>query len=92
MVGVGHPGGPYRLYGADVAAVSVIVPARDAAATLPALLDALGALTPVPGGVEVVVADDGSTDGTHALAAAHPVVDRVVRTAAPGSGPGAARN
>lgn len=73
-----------------MAAVSVIVPARDARATLPALLDALGGLDPVPGGIEVVVADDGSTDGTGQLARAHPAVTRVVHTGS--VGPGAARN
>jgi glycosyltransferase involved in cell wall biosynthesis len=73
-----------------VAAVSVIVPARDARTTLGALLDALAAQHPVPGGVQVVVADDGSTDGTGDLARVHPVVDLVVDTG--GRGPGAARN
>jgi GT2 family glycosyltransferase len=73
-----------------VPAVSVIVPARDAAGTLGALLDALAAQDPVPGGSEVIVADDGSQDATGALARAHPVVTTVVQTA--GVGPGAARN
>lgn len=69
--------------------VTVIVPARDAAATLPAALDALAAQE---GSVtaEVLVADDGSTDATAALAAAHPVVARVLP--GPFGGPGAARN
>lgn len=70
--------------------VSVITPAKDAAATLPALLDALAALEPVAGGVEVIVVDDRSADATRAIAAAHPVVDHVVD--GPGRGPGAARN
>lgn len=73
-----------------MAAVSVIVPARDARATLGALLDALAAQHPVPGGIQVIVADDGSTDGTGALARAHPVVDCVLD--AGGRGPGPARN
>lgn len=89
-VGPGHPAGRYWLYGWPVAAVSVIVPARNAEATLGALLHALGALDPVAGGVQVIVADDGSTDATGDIARAHPVVDRVVVTA--GVGPGAARN
>lgn len=90
MIGVGHPAGRYRLYGADVAAVSVIVPARNACATLGQLLDALAAQDPVPGGFEVILADDGSVDATGELARAHPVVTRVV--AGGGVGPGAARN
>ncbi len=69
-------------------AVAVIVPARDAAATLAATLDALAAQT-VP--AEVVVVDNGSQDATAELAQAHPVVDRVVRRTR-GSGPGPARN
>ncbi len=68
--------------------VAVIVPARDAAATLAATLDALAAQT-VP--AEVVVVDNGSQDATAALAQAHPAVDRVVQRAR-GAGPGAARN
>ncbi|MEJ7786769.1 MAG: glycosyltransferase, partial [Solirubrobacteraceae bacterium] len=69
--------------------VSVIVPARDAAATLPSLLDCLAAQEHAPD--QVVVVDDGSTDGTARLAEDHPVVERVLRTAG-GEGPGAARN
>jgi 4,4'-diaponeurosporenoate glycosyltransferase len=42
--------------------VSVVVPARDEAGQLPGLLATL------PEGVEVVVVDDGSTDGTAAVA------------------------
>lgn len=73
-------------------AVSVIVPARDASGTLPALLDALAALDPVDGGVEVLVADDGSRDGTAALAAGHAVGARVISVPDAPAGPGAARN
>ena len=71
-----------------VAAVSVVVPARDAAGTLPALLDALAAQTVGP--VQVVVVDDRSTDGTGAVAAAHPVGAVVVQ--GEGRGSYAARN
>jgi glycosyltransferase involved in cell wall biosynthesis len=70
--------------------VSVITPAKDAAATLPALLDALAALEVPEGGMEVVLADDGSRDATRVIAEAHPVVTRVVDGG--GRGPGAARN
>ena len=66
--------------------VSVIVPARDAAATLPATLRALAAQEVAP--LEVIVVDDGSTDATRALAEAAGA--RVLATAG-GRGPGAAR-
>ncbi|WP_372790486.1 glycosyltransferase family 2 protein [Paraconexibacter sp.] len=70
---------------------SIIVPARNAAATLPALLDALAALDlPAGTNVEVVLADDGSTDGTPDLARAHPLPVHVLTS--PGRGPAAARN
>jgi glycosyltransferase involved in cell wall biosynthesis len=72
-----------------VALASVIVPARDAAATLPATLDALAAQD-LGEPFEVLVVDDGSADATAALARAHPVVTDVLRAA--GEGPGAARN
>lgn len=48
--------------------VTVVVPARDAAATLPRLLEALAAQALAP--AAVVVVDDASTDATAALAAA----------------------
>lgn len=69
-------------------AVSVVVPARDAAATLPRTLRALAAQA-VPGGHEVVVVDDGSVDATGELAAAAGA--RVVRLAQ-ALGPAGARN
>ena len=68
--------------------VSVVVPARNAQPTLGALLDALAAQTVVP--VEVIIVDDGSTDDTGAVAAAHPLRPVVVR--GPGRGSYAARN
>ena len=48
--------------------VSVVVPARDEASRLSGLLAALAAATPRPH--EVVVVDDGSRDGTAAVARA----------------------
>lgn len=65
--------------------VSVIVPARDAAATLPALLAALAAQDVAH---ELVVVDDGSTDATAALAAAA----GALVVAGAGRGPALARN
>jgi glycosyltransferase involved in cell wall biosynthesis len=69
---------------------TVVVPARDAAATLPALLDALAAQEDVADGFEVVVVDDGSADDTAAIARSHPLRPRVV--AGEAGGPGSARN
>jgi glycosyltransferase involved in cell wall biosynthesis len=70
--------------------LSVVVPARDAAATIGAALDALAAQRGAPA-FEVVVVDNGSVDGTARLAETHPVGARVLRRAR-GEGPGAARN
>jgi glycosyltransferase involved in cell wall biosynthesis len=63
---------------------SVIVPARNAAATLAATLQAAQREQPA----ELIVVDDGSSDGTRDIAAAHGA--RVVD--GPRRGPGAARN
>jgi glycosyltransferase involved in cell wall biosynthesis len=56
---------------------SVVIPARDAARTLARVLDALAAQDPKPD--EVIVVDDGSTDGTARIAEEHGA--RVVGTA-----------
>ena len=50
---------------ASLASLSVVIPALDAAATLPATLAALGAAP-----AEIILVDGGSRDGTPALAAA----------------------
>jgi glycosyltransferase involved in cell wall biosynthesis len=70
-------------------AVSVIVPVRDDASRLAACLDALAAQD-FPGPVQVVVADNGSSDGSADVARRHPVVDLVV--VEPRRGSYAARN
>lgn len=69
--------------------VSVVVPARNAAATLGATLTALEAQdVGVP--FEVVVVDDASTDDTRKVAQASPLAPRIVEPAGPGAA--AARN
>jgi 4,4'-diaponeurosporenoate glycosyltransferase len=52
--------------GSALASVSVIIPARNEAHNLPHLLGSLNAQSPGPR--EVIVVDDGSTDGTAAVA------------------------
>jgi len=69
-------------------AVTVVVPARDAAGTIGTLLDALAAQTHPP--VAVVVVDDLSVDGTGDLVRAHPLGAIVLKGA--GRGSYAARN
>jgi 4,4'-diaponeurosporenoate glycosyltransferase len=50
------------------ASVSIVIPARDEAGSLPALLASIASLAPEP--LEVIVVDDGSRDDTAAIAAA----------------------
>ena len=57
-IAVSHKNPPERL--------SVIIPARDEAENLPLLLESLAAQSPAPH--EVIVVDDGSTDGTAEIA------------------------
>jgi GT2 family glycosyltransferase len=64
--------------------VSVIVPVKNGASSLATCLAALSAQRGVAN-IEVIVADNGSTDDTFAQARAHPVVTRVVSEPRPGS-------
>lgn len=68
--------------------ISVIIPARDAEATLAQTLDSVQAQTVPP--AQVIVVDDGSTDRTRDLAREHELGPEVV--AGPGRGVAAARN
>jgi glycosyltransferase involved in cell wall biosynthesis len=71
-----------------VTEVSVIVPARDAAATIAATLRALGAQTEE---AEVIVVDNGSEDSTAQIARSSPLRPKVLELPR-GDGPGQARN
>ncbi len=71
-----------------MARITVIIPARNAAATLASCLESIRAQRrPVD---EVIVVDDGSTDGTAAIAGAGGPLVRVVSQ--PGAGAAEARN
>jgi GT2 family glycosyltransferase len=71
-------------------AITVVVPTYNRAASLARLLDALADCHIPPGGVEVIVVDDGSTDGTADVVRRSRVGARYVRQA--NRGPAAARN
>jgi glycosyltransferase involved in cell wall biosynthesis len=68
--------------------VSVIIPARDAAATIAATLRALEAQTEE---AEVIVVDNGSEDSTAEIARSSPLRPKVIELPR-GGGPGQARN
>lgn len=72
--------------------LSVVMPCWNARATLPRALEALAVQDVAPGTFEVVVVDDGSTDGTAEMAASTrtAITMRVVRQ--PNRGIAAARN
>ena len=67
---------------------TVVIPAYNAAATIGACLDALRAAEPAP--AEIILYDDGSTDGTNALAEARGV--RIIEGATRQAGPAVGRN
>lgn len=70
---------------------SIVIPCLNAAATLGETLDSLLAQTDPDW--EALIVDDGSTDGTRALAASYAMRDRrILLLRNPGRGPSAARN
>src|SRR5580704_17875391 len=71
-------------------AVSVIVPARDAAPTLDRTLRTLGAQR-IGEPFEVILIDDGSHDETVSIARRHAPLVKIIQNEV-GLGPGAARN
>ncbi len=74
--------------------LSIVIPTRDRRELLQSTLQALAEQSGfAPGELEVVVADDGSSDGTEGLlAAARPATFRLRWIKLAGSGPAAARN
>lgn len=74
----------------NIPAVSVIIPARDAAPTLERTLKAL-ARQELSQAFEVIVVDDGSRDETTMIAQRHEPAVRLIRNAT-SEGPGGARN
>lgn len=70
--------------------LSVVIPARNMAYSLPSVLDSIAAQqTAAP--FEVIVVDDGSTDGTSDVARRHPICAAVIRIPH-GRGAATARN
>jgi dolichyl-phosphate beta-glucosyltransferase len=63
----------------SLGSLSVIIPAKNAAAVLAATLDDIGRFTNDAGlDTEIIVVDDGSTDDTRKLAEAHPARPRLL--------------
>ena len=79
---------PMRHRGADSLTVSVIIPAYNCAAYIQAAVDSALAQSRVPD--EIIVVDDGSTDGTDRVLAQYEAPVRVIRQA--NAGVSAARN
>ena len=73
----------------DAPTISVVIPTFNRSGSLDRVLTALDAQDPVPGGFEILVVDDGSTDDTAATVARHPAASYLAQANA---GPAAARN
>lgn len=74
--------------GCEIARVSVVIPARNAQATIEVCLESLVPFLERGDVCEILLVDDGSTDNTRDLAVGYPVTI----LDGPGEGPGAARN
>jgi glycosyltransferase involved in cell wall biosynthesis len=72
--------------------VSVIIPARNEARSIAAVIHAVEAARPAGQAVEIIVVDDGSTDDTVAVARAVGVRTLELGTSADGGNPARARN
>jgi GT2 family glycosyltransferase len=72
--------------------VSLVIPGRNAEATLDACLEAVAPLVERGELAEILFVDDGSTDSTREIAAGYPVRVVVPENGAGAGGPGAARN
>lgn len=88
MVEISAPFSEVRAEGAQRILISVVVPAFEAETTLAEALESIRRQG-LGSGLEIIVVDDGSRDGTAAVAAAPPDV-RLIRQ--PNAGPSAARN
>jgi CDP-glycerol glycerophosphotransferase len=74
----------------DFPLVSVIIPAYNCAGVLPETIDSV--LKQTYGNIEIVVVDDGSTDGTGKIAEGYLGSGKVRWYRQENGGPGAARN
>jgi glycosyltransferase involved in cell wall biosynthesis len=69
--------------------VSVVIPVLNGAATIGDTLDSLMAQSPVPGSMEIIVVDNGSTDATQEIVLRYPAVTLLHESR---RGPAAARD
>jgi len=72
--------------------ISVVIPTYNRLDILPRVLEALAAQAPPEGGFEVVVVDDGSSDGTAGFLAAHRAPFPLRAFSQANAGPAGARN
>lgn len=72
--------------------VSVIIPARNEARGIPAVIQAVQAQSPAGWDLEIIVVDDGSSDGTADRARAAGAQALVLESGSEGGNPARARN